>query len=66
MRDDDTHECPAPRCARRVPHSQLACREHWYEIPKAERDAVWYTYRRFGMGSSEHVDAMMNAIDALQ
>lgn len=31
---DDTHECPAPGCERRVAFDRFACRGHWGEIPQ--------------------------------
>lgn len=36
-----THECPAPGCIADVPFDKLACRTHWYAIPKHLRDALW-------------------------
>lgn len=61
-----THECPAPGCTKPVPRSQLACRAHWYAIPKPLRDEVWRAYRDHGMGSAEHTAAITAAIEALE
>jgi len=38
-----THTCPAPKCRVTVPNSMLACRPHWYGLPRNLRDAVWAT-----------------------
>lgn len=62
---DSDHDCPAPGCTRRVPYEQLACRSHWYAIPKMLRLAVWSAYRTHGPGSKEHRDAITAAIDYL-
>lgn len=39
-----SHVCPAPTCSERIPDHQLACRGHWYQLPKAIREAVWDAY----------------------
>lgn len=62
---DDSHECPKNGCDRRVPFHMLACRAHWYQVPKPIRDAVWRTYRDPGMGSPEHGAAIRAAIGAM-
>lgn len=40
-----THACHAPHCTVPVPPHMLACRAHWFALPKAIRDAVWREYR---------------------
>ena len=61
------HECPAPGCDRQVNYTMLACRPHWYAIPKSLRDAVWRTYRRgLGAGSPEHTEAVLAAVASLK
>jgi hypothetical protein len=45
MRDAPTHTCPGPGCESRVPTEMLACREHWFQVPKALRDEVWSAWR---------------------
>lgn len=62
---DDSHKCPKMGCEVRVPHRMLACRAHWYEIPKPYRDAVWRAYNGAGMGSPEHGAAIRAAVGAL-
>lgn len=55
MADDGTHECPAPGCEERCPFDRLACRQHWYSIPKKLRDALW---RAWQVGTvAEHAEA---------
>lgn len=60
------HECPAPGCDRLVDSQQLACRPHWYQIPKVLRDAVWRAYRGPGVGSPEHTEAVLAAVASLK
>jgi hypothetical protein len=60
------HECPAPGCDAQVPRSQLACRRHWFAIPKPLRDEVWRAYRGPGPGSAEHIAAITAAIESLE
>ena len=52
--------CPVEGCERSRQSSQLACRPHWYALPKDIRDAVWAGYRQ-GPLSDAHVTAMMDA-----
>lgn len=47
-----THECPAPGCDRQVTSSQLACRRHWFQLPRPLRNALWDTY--YAPGSAAH------------
>ena len=61
-----THRCPAPGCQVKVPVEQLACKPHWYSIPKPLRDAVWHTYRHEGPGSQPHAAAIDAAIGYLE
>jgi hypothetical protein len=60
-----THGCPAPDCRHQVPHNQLACKRHWYALPKPLRDDVWTAYRKHGQGSDQHTAAITAAIDWL-
>lgn len=63
---DDSHECPKNGCELRVPYRMLACRAHWYAIPKPYRDAVWRAYDHgLGLGSPEHAAAIRAAVGAL-
>jgi hypothetical protein len=38
------HDCPAPKCNVKVGDSRLACRGHWYQLPKSIRDRIWAFY----------------------
>lgn len=45
--------CPAPGCGLDARPGQLACRGHWFALPKPLRDAIYDTWRRrreLGMG----------------
>jgi hypothetical protein len=39
------HGCHWPGCTAQVPPAMWGCRQHWYRLPKALRDAVWAAYR---------------------
>ena len=60
--DDGKHKCPAPPCNRRVPYEMLACRNHWYAIPRHLRDQIWDAYLS---GSPEHTTLIAEAIQLL-
>lgn len=60
------HRCPAPGCEEQVPYEMLACRAHWFSIPKLLRVELWHAYRRHGIGSDEHTAAIDSAIRFLQ
>jgi hypothetical protein len=36
-----THECPKPGCREQVEFDRLACRQHWFELPKDLRERLW-------------------------
>jgi hypothetical protein len=38
--------CPVKDCERTRASGQLACRPHWFALPKDIRDAVWSGYRQ--------------------
>jgi hypothetical protein len=58
------HECPAPTCTRRVASTQLACRSHWYALPKELRDRVWDAHT--GRSDEDHSAVIMEAVDWLR
>lgn len=60
------HTCPAPGCDEKVPYDQLACKAHWFTIPKPLRDELWRAYRSNGQGSDEHIAAMDACIEFLE
>ena len=39
------HRCPGPDCTVEVRQEQLACRVHWYALPKPLREEIWRFYR---------------------
>jgi len=39
-----THTCHAEACTVPVPPKMFMCREHWYMVPKVDRDLVWALY----------------------
>jgi hypothetical protein len=39
------HRCARPGCPATVPARMLACRAHWFELPRELRDAIWAAYR---------------------
>ena len=59
-----THECPAAACTEHVDPEILMCPQHWYQVPKPLRKAVWVAWRR-GAGGPAHRAAMRAAIAAV-
>lgn len=39
------HACHAPGCNRRVSPKMFACRDHWCQLRKTTRNAIWREYR---------------------
>lgn len=61
-----SHPCPKRDCTVTVPSHQLPCRQHWFAVRRALRDAVWRTWDRGrGAGTPEHTAAMRAAIAAM-
>jgi len=40
-----SHLCHRPTCQVQVPPKLLACRPHWFQLPKHIRARIWATYR---------------------
>lgn len=59
-----THDCPGPECAAQVPQHMLACRRHWFQVPRKIRMRVWDAYHDQPNGT-EHTQAMREAIAAM-
>lgn len=57
------HECPKTNCGEQLPRGLLACRPHWYEIPKPVRDQVNRTWRAYN-GIRE--DTMRRGVDSTE
>lgn len=44
--------------------NQVACRTHWFRLPKEVRDEIWRLYRS-APGSMAHVSAVHAALESL-
>lgn len=44
MAELGSHRCPARGCEFYVPDAQLACKRHWFQLPKPLRDKIWREY----------------------
>ncbi len=42
-----THKCPKDGCGIDMPTHLLACRPHWYSIPRPVRDEINYAWKQF-------------------
>ena len=38
-------KCPAPKCDRHRRPEQVACRDHWYQLPMELRRELWAAYK---------------------
>lgn len=60
------HKCPKDGCMAPVPVDMLACRQHWYSVPKPIRMAVWRAWDNgAGAGTPEHTRAIEAAVSAM-
>jgi hypothetical protein len=64
MASDTTHACPAPNCEQRVPFHVLACRPHWFSIPKPIRDRLNAEYSE-NFGERSYFEARAACLRAL-
>lgn len=55
------HECPAPGCELFVPDTTLACRRHWFQLPKVIRDWIWEEYQP-GQSAATMTDGYVEAL----
>lgn len=64
---DPPHLCHHPRCEVHVPPRMLACRKHWYQLPRWLRDEVWDRYspgqERRKDPSSEYLETVHKCIE---
>lgn len=60
------HVCHHPQCSIPVPPKMLACRAHWFQLPKPIRDRIWATYRPGQEVDKRFSDAYSDAFDAAQ
>lgn len=61
-----SHSCYHPECDVAVPPRMLACRRHWFQLPKVLRDEIWRTYTGWktltpSKPSQEYLDAIAQA-----
>lgn len=55
------NKCPA--CDAMIKAHEVACKRHWFEVPRELRDRIWRLYRnRRTKGSEEHRRAVFEAI----
>lgn len=57
-----THECPHGQCTLQVDSGRLACRPHWYQLPKELRAEVWAAYRVRTTDPARHRRAVVAAM----
>lgn len=57
--------CPAAKCQDLVAPDQVACKRHWFKIPKPLRDRIWRLFQA-ERGSDAHRAAVFEAIEFLQ
>lgn len=57
--------CPWPGCPRRIRPAQLACREHWRELPLPLRGRLLREYHK-RPGSLAHMSAVREGIRYLR
>jgi hypothetical protein len=55
--------CHLPLCEARIGRGQLMCREHWFMVPLAQRQAVNRTWRAYRSGPAGRI-AYFEARDA--
>jgi hypothetical protein len=55
-----SHQCPGKGCTEQVPTSKLACRSHWFQLPKELRDRIWKAWR--SGDTDKHQEAIMEAV----
>lgn len=56
--------CPGKGCTKPIGGDQVACRPHWFSLPKPLRDRIWSLYRR-EQGSDAHREAVFEAVRIL-
>lgn len=55
--------CRVRGCTKQHMPDQLACRSHWFELPKAMRDEIWRLHRNGP--EDEHREACFSALEFL-
>lgn len=57
-------KCRVNGCGFSHGDDQLACRKHWFQLPKAVRDRIWHLFRT-APNSDEHREACFAALASL-
>lgn len=57
------HDCHWPGCGRQVPPAMWGCKEHWFRLPRALRDAIWRAYQ---VGQEESGDVSAEYLEAAE
>lgn len=57
-----THKCPHRQCTLQVSAGRLACRPHWYMLPKELRVEVWAAHSGPGASAVRHRQAVAAAL----
>ncbi len=60
-----SHTCPAAGCTKTIPSHMVACKAHWFKVPKELRDQIWATYRT-KPGGPAHREAVFEAVRLLR
>lgn len=53
-----THKCPKDGCGIDMPTQLLACRPHWYSIPRPVRDEINYAWKLFQKASRDDLGVL--------
>lgn len=63
----DDHQCPIAGCSKRVPYHMLMCGRHWRLVPADLQRRLYRAWGRgAGAGTSEHADAMVACVHAVE
>lgn len=57
-----THKCPKTGCDVQVPQNMLACRTHWFDLPRPLRQAIKATYRKDDEAHGRNVGEAMRLL----
>jgi hypothetical protein len=62
---EGTHKCPTPGCNAKVPNTLAFCRNHWFAIDLARREAIWASYNAGKAGTVGHIELLNEAGQSL-
>lgn len=63
------HKCAAIDCSEQIDNSMLMCRDHWFLLPYAMRNKIYYLYnhrRRNFQASEKYLESVKRAQQYLQ